>query len=70
MKLLHRTPNAQHRGRPEDQLYGPGQLLAYGTQHILTMYGGVIAAVVHSRNWARSSMGMPSSSAITVKDNG
>lgn len=29
--------------RPEDQLYGPGQLLAYGTQHILTMYGGVIA---------------------------
>lgn len=43
MKLLHRTPNAQHRGRPEDQLYGPGQLLAYGTQHILTMYGGVIA---------------------------
>lgn len=43
MKLLHRTPNAQHRGRPEDQLYGPGQLLTYGTQHILTMYGGVIA---------------------------
>jgi xanthine permease len=24
-------------------MYGPGQLLAYGTQHILTMYGGVIA---------------------------
>ena len=29
--------------RPEDQKYGFGQLLAYGTQHILTMYGGVIA---------------------------
>ena len=25
-------------------MYGPGQLLAYGIQHILTMYGGVIAA--------------------------
>lgn len=29
--------------RPEDKWYPPGQLLAYGTQHILTMYGGVIA---------------------------
>ncbi|TQL70563.1 NCS2 family nucleobase:cation symporter-2 [Nocardioides albertanoniae] len=29
--------------RPEDQRHPPGQLLAYGTQHILTMYGGVIA---------------------------
>ena len=29
--------------RPEDERYPPGQLLAYGTQHILTMYGGVIA---------------------------
>ncbi len=29
--------------RPEDKKYPPGQLLAYGTQHILTMYGGVIA---------------------------
>ncbi len=24
-------------------MYGPGKLLTYGTQHILTMYGGVIA---------------------------
>ncbi|TWP35491.1 purine permease [Leekyejoonella antrihumi] len=24
-------------------MYGPGELLTYGTQHILTMYGGVIA---------------------------
>lgn len=29
--------------RPEDQKHPPGQLLVYGTQHILTMYGGVIA---------------------------
>ncbi len=29
--------------RPEDQMYPPGQLAAFGTQHILTMYGGVIA---------------------------
>lgn len=29
--------------RPEDERHPPGQLLAYGTQHILTMYGGVIA---------------------------
>ena len=43
MKLLNRKGNPRYRGRPEDQTYGPGQLLAYGTQHILTMYGGVIA---------------------------
>lgn len=29
--------------RPEDERHPPGKLLAYGTQHILTMYGGVIA---------------------------
>ncbi|MDI3405149.1 nucleobase:cation symporter-2 family protein [Streptomyces cavernicola] len=29
--------------RPEGERYPPGRLLAYGTQHILTMYGGVIA---------------------------
>lgn len=29
--------------RPEDRRHPPGQLLVYGTQHILTMYGGVIA---------------------------
>ncbi|GAB3439324.1 nucleobase:cation symporter-2 family protein [Phycicoccus ginsengisoli] len=47
MRLRKRTttsaPPRQHQGRPEDQKYGPGPLLAYGTQHILTMYGGVIA---------------------------
>ncbi|GAB2679669.1 nucleobase:cation symporter-2 family protein [Nocardia goodfellowii] len=29
--------------RPEDTKYPPLQLIAYGLQHILTMYGGVIA---------------------------
>jgi xanthine permease len=36
-----RTP--QSTGRPEDEKLPFGQLLLYGTQHILTMYGGVIA---------------------------
>lgn len=35
-----RTPDS---ARPEDRRHPPGQLLVYGTQHILTMYGGVIA---------------------------
>src|SRR6266508_2872476 len=39
----HRQGNVVRPGRPEDERYPPGQLLAYGTQHILTMYGGVIA---------------------------
>jgi xanthine permease len=43
MRLWKRTPNPKYRGRPEDETYGFGALLAYGTQHILTMYGGVIA---------------------------
>src|SRR6478735_4772417 len=44
MKLLKRAGgNPAYRGRPEDEMYGFGRLLAYGTQHILTMYGGVIA---------------------------
>lgn len=44
-------------GRPEDQMYGPGQLLAYGTQHILTMYGGVIAPPLIVGNAAGLSAG-------------
>lgn len=43
MKLLTRPANPKYRGRPEDQTYGVGTLFTYGTQHILTMYGGVIA---------------------------
>ncbi|MEV6769229.1 nucleobase:cation symporter-2 family protein [Nocardia sp. NPDC051030] len=33
----------QRHTRPEDERYPALQLAAYGTQHILTMYGGVIA---------------------------
>ncbi|SDJ99318.1 nucleobase:cation symporter-2, NCS2 family [Nocardioides sp. YR527] len=38
-----RQTTASGPTRPEDERHPPGQLLAYGTQHILTMYGGVIA---------------------------
>ncbi|MFD7077700.1 nucleobase:cation symporter-2 family protein [Nocardioides sp. NPDC059952] len=38
-----RQETASGPTRPEDERHPPGQLLAYGTQHILTMYGGVIA---------------------------
>lgn len=38
-----RQTTAPTTTRPEDERHPPGQLLAYGTQHILTMYGGVIA---------------------------
>ncbi|MEU6138124.1 nucleobase:cation symporter-2 family protein [Nocardioides sp. NPDC047086] len=38
-----RQTTASAPTRPEDERHPPGQLLAYGTQHILTMYGGVIA---------------------------
>ncbi len=39
------TPRTQEvrSGRPEDERMPVGQLLLYGLQHILTMYGGVIA---------------------------
>ncbi|WP_082748406.1 nucleobase:cation symporter-2 family protein [Nocardioides jensenii] len=40
---LRRRAGAAVQARPEDERHPPGQLLAYGTQHILTMYGGVIA---------------------------
>jgi NCS2 family nucleobase:cation symporter-2 len=49
MKLLNRTRTkagdgaTADTGRPEDEKLPFGQLLVYGTQHILTMYGGVIA---------------------------
>ncbi|TNM38504.1 purine permease [Nocardioides albidus] len=41
--LRRRKSAAPVSNRPEDERYPAGQLLAYGTQHILTMYGGVIA---------------------------
>ncbi|GAB3291999.1 nucleobase:cation symporter-2 family protein [Parasphingorhabdus pacifica] len=43
MKLPQFRRNPKYRGRPEDQSYGAGKLVVFGTQHILTMYGGVIA---------------------------
>ncbi|WP_282785300.1 nucleobase:cation symporter-2 family protein [Nocardia sp. CC201C] len=39
MKLFNKNRTAG----PEDETYPPLATLAYGTQHILTMYGGVIA---------------------------
>ncbi|MER7556662.1 nucleobase:cation symporter-2 family protein [Nocardioides sp. NPDC126508] len=43
MSGRRRQTTASVSTRPEDERHPPGQLLAYGTQHILTMYGGVIA---------------------------
>ncbi|WP_369133498.1 nucleobase:cation symporter-2 family protein [Modestobacter sp. I12A-02662] len=46
MSLRTRSADGTSRrttGRPEDEKLPVGQLLVYGTQHILTMYGGVIA---------------------------
>jgi uric acid transporter len=46
MKLPTRTTSrstSRPTDRPEDEKLPFGQLLVYGTQHILTMYGGVIA---------------------------
>jgi uric acid transporter len=42
MKLLKKRPS-KYVGRPEDEMLPFGQLVVYGAQHILTMYGGVIA---------------------------
>ncbi|MGF0117538.1 nucleobase:cation symporter-2 family protein [Promicromonospora sp. Marseille-Q5078] len=35
--------DAPQGGRPEDERYPPGKTFLYGLQHIMTMYGGVIA---------------------------
>src|SRR4051812_37111733 len=46
MKLRNRTATGTGNpptGRPEDERLPFGQLVVYGTQHILTMYGGGIA---------------------------
>jgi len=43
-KVLQRMfPSEEDSGRPEDEKPSFGKQLTYGTQHILTMYGGVIA---------------------------
>jgi hypothetical protein len=39
MRLLRPAGNRKYHGRREDEMYGSGQWLAYGTQHILAMYG-------------------------------
>lgn len=36
------APPGAH-ARPEDEYLGVGKSLAYGAQHVLTMYGGIIA---------------------------
>ncbi|MDV6260448.1 nucleobase:cation symporter-2 family protein [Rhodococcoides yunnanense] len=47
MKLTKRTPTKTHAphdpARPEDERLSIGRSYVYGLQHILTMYGGVIA---------------------------
>lgn len=37
------TTNQRPSGRPEDERLGIGPSIAYGLQHVLTMYGGIIA---------------------------
>jgi NCS2 family nucleobase:cation symporter-2 len=34
---------AASEARPEDERLGIGKSFAYGVQHVLTMYGGIIA---------------------------
>jgi len=38
-----RATDAATAQRPEDENLGLGANLAYGFQHVLTMYGGIIA---------------------------
>lgn len=42
MTTSHATA-ATARTRPEDERLGLGTSFAYGAQHVLTMYGGIIA---------------------------
>lgn len=37
------TAGMRHAARPEDERLGIGTSFAYGAQHVLTMYGGIIA---------------------------
>lgn len=37
-----KTPSVSHQ-RPEDENLGVGANMAYGLQHVLTMYGGIVA---------------------------
>ena len=40
--MLH-VKETNFADRPEDERLGPGANLAYGLQHVLTMYGGIVA---------------------------
>ena len=42
-KLAAKAARAARSGRPEDQRLPLGSTFAYGLQHVLTMYGGIIA---------------------------
>ena len=37
-----KKPHVSHQ-RPEDKNLGIGANMAYGLQHVLTMYGGIVA---------------------------
>ena len=37
-----KTPHVSHQ-RPEDENLGVGANMAYGLQHVLTTYGGIVA---------------------------
>ncbi|EBV3304404.1 purine permease, partial [Salmonella enterica subsp. enterica serovar Enteritidis] len=37
------SPSTSPAKRPEDENLGLGANLAYGLQHVLTMYGGIVA---------------------------
>ena len=37
------SPSTSSAQRPEDENLGLGANLAYGLQHVLTMYGGIVA---------------------------
>ena len=37
------SPSTSPAKRPEDEYLGLGANMAYGLQHVLTMYGGIVA---------------------------
>jgi xanthine permease len=41
--LAHKEEDSAFSTRPEDEKLGMGANLAYGLQHVLTMYGGIVA---------------------------
>ena len=43
--------------RPEDERLGAGATVVYGLQHVLTMYGGIVAVPLIVRSGRRSFAG-------------